>query len=163
MPVIPLLITAKWQARPPILQIPGYGSVTRPNIGKYFYTGSEFAVSWLLRNNYCIVAPVFVPGSIPGAGVKPIPEEPVEHKVYLDHNSELQLDPPLGTSIPGDGEQVLLNFFTKSEPAEINAAIKPITLKMAIELKQADPLDWSAVVRVLSDRALDAAAKWAQT
>jgi hypothetical protein len=169
MPTIPLFITSKWQSRPPVLPIPGYGIVTRPNIGKYFQTGSEYAANWLLKNGYCIVAP-FIPGasgtdtgSAPGSGVEPIPEEPVQHQVYLDENSELQLDPPVVTSVPGNGEQVLLNFFLASEPAAITAAIRPITIKMAQELKLADPLDWPAVIRILSDRALEAASKWAQT
>jgi hypothetical protein len=162
MPKIPLLITPKWKSRPAILPIPGYGVVRRPNIGAYYYVESELALTWLLANNYCVAAPDFpYTPPVPGNNVEPIPEEPVQHTVYVDQNSELQLDPAVRTSVPGNGEEVLLNFFREKEPAEINAAIRPISLKMAQEIKQADPLDWLAVCRILSDRAMDAAAKWA--
>jgi len=161
MPTIPLLITPKWYSRPAFLIVPGYGVVHRPNIGTYFFTESEIASSWLLKNNYCIVAPSF-PQPVPSdPNTEPIPpEETVERSLYLNQNSELELDPPIHTSVPGNGEEVLLNFFREKEPAEINAAIRAITLKMAQELKQVEPLDWIAVTRILSERALDAAAKW---
>jgi hypothetical protein len=165
MPSISLLITAKWRSRPPILSIPGYGTIKRPSIGRLVVVQSELAANWLITNQYAVIDNTLRPSGSPG-GIPPIPDNeadpPIKRQVILGENSQLELDPPLVVSIPGEGEQVLINFFNSSEPAEINTAIRAITLKMAQELKSANPLDWTEVVRILSERALDAAAKWVQ-
>jgi hypothetical protein len=101
---------------------------------------------------------------------EPVEVAAVDRQVYIDQNSNLQLIPPLEPFIPSTAEPGvpiesvrLINFFMTAEPVEINSAISAITLKKAQELKQVEILQWSDVVRILSDRAIEASIKWVQS
>lgn len=164
MPTFPLIITSKWQSRNPILFIPGFGQLKRPTIGKMLIMRNEKAATWLIEHGFAQLTSIAIPHGMfyqPREEASDSSSSPPERQLILNSNSELELEPPLVTEVPGNEEKLLLDFFQSSEASEINSTIRAITLKMAQELKQADPLDWTAVVRTLSDRALDAAAKWA--
>lgn len=159
MPSISLLITGKWRSYPPILMIPGHGVVTRPGAGR-FVTNYQSVANWLITHRYCTLPK-------PEKPLEPVEAVEVNRQVYIDENSNLQLIPPIEPAIsatePVPIENVrLINFFTTTEPAEINSAISAISIKKAQELKQVEILQWSDVVRILSKSAIELAVKWAQ-
>jgi hypothetical protein len=67
MSIIPLLITEKWRSQATSLQTPERPScfvITNfdafdTNKEFVYYTKDEFVVYWLIKNDYCIAAPVF--------------------------------------------------------------------------------------------------------
>ncbi len=173
MSSVSLVVTGKWRSRPPMLIVPGHGVVIRPGTGGLVHTSYQYVATWLINNGYCrLLEPEKTPKSSPkpaeSAEPKPV-EAPavVDRQLYLDENSNLQFIPPLEPAprepaLPIENVR-LINFFMTAEVAEINGAISVITLKKAQELKQVEILQWSDVTRILSDRAIEAAIKWAQT
>ena len=170
MPSVSLVVTGKWRSRPSILIVPGHGIVARPGVGGLVHTNYQYVATWLINNGYCRLLQPTTPTK-PTTPSMPAEPEPVEvpivvdRQLYLDENSNLQLIPPI-EPVPIEVvpiEMRLINFFMTAEPAEINGAIPSITIRKAQELKQVEILQWSDVVQILSDRAIEAAIKWAQT
>ena len=171
MSSVSLVVTGKWRSRPPILLVPGHGIVTRPGVGGLVHTNYQYVATWLINNGYCRLFQPTTPTTPPRPGLpEPEPVEVpvvVDRQLYLDENSNLQFIPPLKPvptepALPIENVR-LINFFMTAEPVEINGAISAITIKKAQELKQVEVLEWADVVRILSDRAIEAAIKWAQT
>jgi hypothetical protein len=154
---ISLIVTNKWRSRPPILIVPGHGIVHRPGIGGRLVVSYQVVANWLVSHGFCkLVEPEEPPEP-------ELVEEPVvDRQLYITENSNLDFIPPLKIDIPMENVR-LINFFMTAEPTEINSAISAISLKKAQELKQLEILQWSDVVRILSDRAIEAAIKWVQT
>jgi hypothetical protein len=154
---ISLVVTNKWRSRPPILIVPGHGIVHRPGIGGRLVTSYQVVANWLVGHGFCkLVEPAEPPKSEQAEVLL------VEPQLYINQDSNLEFIPPLKIDIPVENVR-LINFFMTAEPAEINSAISAISLKKAQELKQLEILQWSDVVRILSDRAIEAAIKWVQT
>lgn len=155
MPSVSLVVTSKWRSRPPILVVPGHGIVKRPGLGKILITNYKSVANWLIGNGYCTLLESEIP---------PEPLEPVEvdRQVYIDQDSHLQLLPPIESDAPLESDRLIV-FFVKAKPAEINSTISAISLKKAQELKQVELLEWTDVVRILSEGAIDSAIKWVQT
>lgn len=155
-----LVVTNKWRSRTRLLIVPNRGVVIRPLVGGRFFAADRYVANWLIGNGYCILLE-----SKPEPPV-PEPEPTIERQVYIDQNSNLQLVPPIDPALPEPEipiEQVrLIDFFATAEPADINSTISAITIKKAQELRQVELLQWSDVVRILSDRAIESAIKWAQ-
>ncbi len=152
MPSVSLVVTSKWRSRPPILIVPGHGIVKRPGLGRILITNYKSVASWLIGNGYCTLL----------ESEKPPEPVVVEHQVYIDQDSHLQLIPPIESAVPVESDR-LIAFFMRAEPTEVNSAISAISLKKAQELKQVGLLEWTDVVRILSKSAIDSAIKWAQT
>jgi hypothetical protein len=154
---ISLIVTNKWRSRPPILIVPGHGIVRRPGIGGRLVVSYQVVANWLVSNGFCKLVE-------PGEPPEPQPTEVpvIDRQLYITQDSNLEFIPPLTIDVPIENVR-LINFFMTAEPTEINSAISAISLKKAQELKQVEILQWSDVVRVLSDRAIEAAIKWVQT
>lgn len=152
MPSISLLVANRWRSRPATLLVPGHGIVTRPGMGNILITGHQFVANWLVNQGFCTLL----------QSEDSDESTEIDRQVYIDQDSHLQLLPPIESDAPPESDRLLF-FFTNTEPAEINSAISVISIKKAQELKQIEPLQWSDVLRILSDRAIESAIKWAQT
>lgn len=160
-----LLPSSKWKL--PFLEVPNHGRVKRPPNGQTLAVYSLRAATWLLDHGYAYKVPESesTPEEPAGEGAEGEPDSSgVEFRqVVVRGDSTLSLEPPIVTSVPGDGENFLVRFFNRA-PAEEIAAVKGLSQSAAEQLVSARkeaPLDWTDVVRLLSDKQLQGALKWA--